>query len=153
MVRINSTIHLVSSYDISWFIQRNREEGSATISRFFRPDDPNTVLFITGAMIYAFKDAKARLELDGRPWSDPFKRNAPLEPSNFEDDAGDNIAGPDDFNALDDSPEPEDDIGESGKRRKYGDGGETKKKKRKVDPPATDRVMVCMALHKLISSS
>jgi hypothetical protein len=126
MVRINSTVHLVSSYDISWFIKRNRKQGTATISHFFRPEDPNSVLVVTGAVIHAYNDAKARFELDGKPWSDPLRRN-PSAP----DDTGLRCewAGSGDVNESISFLEYEDHPNNPRKRRRGGeDGGPMNKK-------------------------
>jgi hypothetical protein len=151
MVRINSTVHLVSSYDISWFIERNRKQGSATISRFFRPDDPNIILLVTGAIIHAYNDAKSRLELDGKPWLDPFRQNAPDEATSSGDAPGDDEAVPGDVNGPGNFSEPEDHLGRSRKRRRSdGDQGGTGKKK-KVNHHAMDHALVCASFSSTFS--
>ncbi|KAL6304630.1 hypothetical protein BKA93DRAFT_928252 [Sparassis latifolia] len=59
MCRHDTTYHLVSSYQVSWVIHRNRCKRSATISEFFFPGD-HIVPILTGSVVKAFEDAQNR---------------------------------------------------------------------------------------------
>jgi hypothetical protein len=147
---MNSTLHLVSSYNISWFVERSRQHGTATISHFFRPDDPDMILNVTGALIYAYNDAKARCELDEKPWSDPFKRNVPVQTTDeghSDDETGHGGTGRDDVNGPGGTRQHEDDTRRSRKRRRGGEGRGRAEKKKKTSHPSMDLLIVRATFH------
>ncbi|KAJ7126430.1 hypothetical protein C8R43DRAFT_706888 [Mycena crocata] len=80
MVRHNTTLHLVSTYQISWIIRRHRETRTATFSPFFHPQGDKTFLAVIGAIIFAFHDAQLRAkENPDFQWKDPYAQQNQAE--------------------------------------------------------------------------